>query len=480
MKSMKNKRTVPFYQYIISLLCVAFLAGGSSYIYFDHRVKKMSQEGAITNDDLSKVQDLYNEISTNYVGEVDKNELVEGALKGMSEAIGDPYSTYLNESAANDLNESLSGDFEGIGATMTMKDGEPVVAEAPVADSPAEKAGIKEGDIIEKVDGTATKGMKLAEVVSKVRGKKGTSVELTIQREGETKNISIKRGKIPVKTVTGELDKNDAQIGSIKITSFGKKTYQELKETITNLRAKGAKSFVIDVRQNPGGLLDQAERMASMFLKNGETIVQFEDKKGRTMKEVASKELDDGFKVKEPVAVIIDGNSASASEIFAAALHESANVPLIGTKTFGKGTVQTVKDLNDQTEIKLTVLKWLTPKGEWINEKGIEPTIKADYPEYAYLKLIPRDKTLKEGDQSEDIQNLNAILAVLAYPVDENNANYTAETKAAVSDLQQKNGLPVTGEIDNETATKIEATLGKLILENDAAYDTAVKEIQKN
>jgi carboxyl-terminal processing protease len=115
-----------------------------------------------------------------------------------------------------------------------------------------------------------------------------------------------------------------------------------------------------------------------------------------------------------------------------------------------------------------------------INEKGIEPTIKADYPEYAYLKLIPRDKTLKEGDQSEDIQNLNAILAVLAYPVDENNANYTAETKAAVSDLQQKNGLPVTGEIDNETATKIEATLGKLILENDAAYDTAVKEIQKN
>ena len=201
-----------------------------------------------------------------------------------------------------------------------------------------------------------------------------------------------------------------------------------------------------------------------MFLKNGETIVQFEDKKGRTMKEVASKELDDGFKVKEPVAVIIDGNSASASEIFAAALHESANVPLIGTKTFGKGTVQTVKDLNDQTEIKLTVLKWLTPKGEWINEKGIEPTIKADYPEYAYLKLIPRDKTLKEGDQSED----------------ENNANYTAETKAAVSDFQQKNGLPVTGEIDNETATKIEATLGKLILENDAAYDTAVKEIQKN
>lgn len=355
----------------------------------------MSQEGAITNADLSKVQDLYNEISTNYVGEVDKNELVEGALKGMSEAIGDPYSTYLNESAANDLNESLSGDFEGIGATMTMKDGEPVVAEAPVADSPAEKAGIKEGDIIEKVDGTATKGMKLAEVVSKVRGKKGTSVELTIQREGETKNISIKRGKIPVKTVTGELDKKDAQIGSIKITSFGKKTYQELKETITNLRDKGAKSFVIDVRQNPGGLLDQAEGMASMFLKNGETIVQFEDKKGRTMKEVASKELDGGFKVKEPVAVIIDGNSASASEIFAAALHESANVPLIGTKTFGKGTVQTVKDLNDQTEIKLTVLKWLTPKGEWINEKGIEPTIKADYPEYAYLKLIPRDKTLK-------------------------------------------------------------------------------------
>lgn len=476
---MKNKKTVPFHQYIISVICAAFLAGGACYIYFDYRVDKMTEQGIPSGADLAKVQNLYNEINENYVGNVDKSALVEGALKGMTDALDDPYSTYLNEPEASELNESLSGSFEGIGATMTLKDNRVTVAQAPIKDSPAAKAGLKANDVILKVDGTSTEGLELAEVVSKVRGEKGTSVKLTVQRGEETFDVEIKRDTIPVETVTGELDKKDKTVGYIKITSFGEKTYEELKDTIKSLRKEGAKAFVIDVRQNPGGLLDQVERMASMFLKDGETIVQFEDKQGNKMKEVASSDLDGGFKVTEPVSVIADEGSASASEIFAAALKESAKIPLVGTKTFGKGTVQTVKDLNDKSEIKLTVMKWLTPKGEWIHEKGIEPSIKADYPDYAYLSPISKDKVLKEGDSSTVVKNMNAILAALGYDVDKESEEFSAKTKAAVSDVQTKNDLPVTGEVDTETASKIEFTLGKLIVENDYAYDTAVKEVQK-
>ncbi|MGX7243383.1 S41 family peptidase [Enterococcus quebecensis] len=476
---MKHKRQVPFHEYIISIACVAFLAGGSSYIYFDYQYKKQLAQSPTQSSDLKKVDNLYNEIVSNYVGKVDEKKLVDGALKGMTEALDDPYSTYLNEPEADELDQSLAGSFEGIGATMTMTDDLPTVAQAPIEGSPAAKAGMKANDTILKVDNEETKGKTLAEVVSKIRGKKGTEVRLTVKRGQETFELKLTRDTIPIETVKGELDKTDRSIGSIKITSFGENTYKELQETIKKLRKEGALSFVIDLRQNPGGLLDQVEKMASMFLKDGKTIIKFEDKNGNTSEDVASSQLDGGFKVTEPTVVLVDEGSASASEIFAAALKESGNKKIIGTKTFGKGTVQTVKNLNGKSEIKLTVLKWLTPKGEWIHEKGLEPTIKADYPDYAYLTPISRDKTLKIGDSSSVVKNINALLKALDYDVNANNSDYSEQTKAAVSAIQSANNLPSTGEVDNETAAQIELSVSKKIKENDQAYDTGIKELQK-
>lgn len=475
---MKNKRQVPFYQYIISIVCVAFLAGGSCYIYFDYQYQKQLSNSPTQNSDLKKVDDLYNEIVNNYVGKVDEKKLVDGALKGMTESLDDPYSSYLNEPEADELDQSLASSFEGIGATMTMTEDLPTVAQAPIEGSPAAKAGIKTNDIVLKVDDEETQGKTLSQVVSKIRGKKGTDVRLTIKRGEETFELKLTRDKIPIETVKGELDKNDRSVGSIKITSFGENTFKELKETIKTLRKEGAKSFVIDLRQNPGGLLDQVEQMASMFLEDGKTIVKFEDKNGNTSEDVASSQLDGGFKVTEPTVVLVDEGSASASEIFAAALKESGNKKIIGTKTFGKGTVQTVKNLNDKSEIKLTVLKWLTPKGEWIHEKGLEPTIEADYPDYAYLSPISRDKTVKLGDSSAVVKNLNALLKALGYEVSIDSSEFSEQTKAAVNALQSKSNLPVTGEVDNETAAQIEAEIGKKIKDNDQAYETGIKEIQ--
>lgn len=170
---MKEKRQVPYYQYIISILCVAFLVGSGSYIYFDHQYKKQLADRPMQSSELKKVDALYNEIVTNYVGKVDEEKLVDGALKGMTEALDDPYSSYLNEPEADELDQSLSGSFEGIGATMTMTDELPTVAQAPIDGSPAAKAGIKANDQIIKVDDEETKGKTLTEVVSKIRGKKG-------------------------------------------------------------------------------------------------------------------------------------------------------------------------------------------------------------------------------------------------------------------------------------------------------------------
>lgn len=475
---MKNKRQIPFHQYIISILCVAFLAGGSCYIYFDYQYKKQLANTPVQNSELKKVDNLYNEIINNYVGKVDEKKLVDGALKGMTEALDDPYSSYLNEPEADELDQSLAGSFEGIGATMTMMDELPTVAQAPIEGSPAAKAGIKANDIVIKVDDKETEGKTLSQVVSKIRGKKGTEVRLTIKRGEETFELKIKRDTIPIETVKGEIDKQDPTIGSIKITSFGENTYKELQDTIKNLRKDGAKSFVIDLRQNPGGLLDQVEKMASMFLEDGKTIVKFEDKKGNTSEDVASTDLDGGFKVTEPTVVLVDEGSASASEIFAAALKESGNKKIIGTKTFGKGTVQTIKNLNDKSEIKLTVLKWLTPKGEWIHKKGLEPTITADYPDFAYLSPISRDKTLKAGDSSPVVKNVNALLNALGYEVNPDTSDFTEQTKEAVNAVQTDNDLPVTGEVDNDTAAQIEIEVGKKIKDNDQAYETAIKELQ--
>jgi carboxyl-terminal processing protease len=337
---MKKRKMVTYRRYIVSLVCMALLAGGAgavTYNYFGHQV-----ETSAGSEGLAKVQKLYDEITKNYVGEVDQNKLIDGALKGMTEALDDPYSSYLDESATKALNDSLSGSFEGIGAVLSIKDNYPIVAQEPVKDSPAAKAGLKINDRVIKVDNKSTEGVDLSEVVAQIRGEKGTTVTLTIQRDKETFDVSIKRETVPIETVRAELAQQDSSVGYIQISSFSETTFKELKTAISSLRKEGAKAFVIDVRNNPGGLLDQAEKMSSMFLKDGKTIVQFKDKKGSVSKDVASSELDGGFKVTEPVAVLIDENSASAAEIFAAALNESAKIPTIGTKTYGKGTVQTV------------------------------------------------------------------------------------------------------------------------------------------
>ncbi|MDN6639538.1 MAG: S41 family peptidase [Tetragenococcus sp.] len=470
---MKNKK-ISFGKYVASLVIVALLSGGLVYWFTS---SEFFQSSSFSQNDLYKVHALYDDIQENYYEDVDDNELIEGALEGMTDALDDPYTSYLGKQEAEEFDDSLSGDFEGIGATLRIVDNVPEVSEAPVKDSPAEKAGLRAKDKILEVDGEKTEGKDLSSVVETIRGEKGSTVKLAVERGNDNFEVDIKRDTIPLESLTYELDEDHQEIGSIEIASFNENTAQELKDAVKDLREQGAESFVIDLRQNPGGYLDQVEEMASMFLEDDQTIVQFGTDEEITGESKASKKLDGGFKVNEPTTVLVDKDSASASEIFAAALKESADIPIIGTHTFGKGTVQSVSDFSDNSEVKMTVQKWLTPKGEWINEKGVEPTIEADLPEYAYLPPLPKDEELQKGDESDSSKNLNKFLQALGYET--KGEQFNDETEQAVKDFQAKNEIEASGRVDKETSSAIEQEVVEQIQGTDPMYKKAIEELTK-
>ena len=469
-----KKYPVPFQRHLISLVCVAIISAGAVHMWMSRPSFVNSSESE--KDELFKIHELYKTIQEDYYEEVNSDLLIEGALQGMTEALEDPYTTYLQEEESSELNEMLLGKFEGIGATLSIREEYPEIVEEPKENSPAAKSGLEKDDRIIQIDGRETKGKELSEVVEEIRGEKGSTVLLTIQRAEETLEVKVTRDTIAVESLSFQLDEDYPTIGSVQIFSFNGTTAEELKEAITALRKQGAKSFVLDVRQNPGGYLDQVEKMASMFLEDDQTIVQFGLKNEIIGETKASKDLDNGFKVMEPVVVIVDGQSASASEILAAALNESADIPVVGQTTFGKGTVQGMNHLSDQSELKMTVQKWLTPSGQWINDKGFDPTYEVPYPTYFDYPSLSASVGLELEDEAEAVGHLNEFLSLLGYLTPENKEElFTNETKKALEMFQQENQLSVTGVLDYDTAFAIELRLFEQASATDEMYEKAIE-----
>ncbi|QIL46568.1 S41 family peptidase [Vagococcus coleopterorum] len=473
----KKRPAVSYKEYVLSLLAMALIAGGGVYAINRDRQQPIVEYLASYPDfaDLEKVTKTYQEIKDNYVGEIDQDNLIDGAVSGLTQALDDPFSGYFTGQNADDLDDSISGSFQGIGAVMTIKDKQVTIAEEPMKDSAAQKAGLKAGDVITAVDGEEVTDKELTEVVQSIRGEENTEVTLTINRDNETFDVTLTRSAIEIDTVKGELVPSDKKIGHVTINSFSSHTADEFKKVVEDLRKDGAKGFMFDVRQNPGGLLDQVAIMSSMFLEDGETIVKFEDKTKKKNQIIAGKDLDDGFKIFEPAVVLMDSKSASASEIFAAALNQSADIPLVGETTFGKGTVQTVAPISKESDLKLTTSKWLTPKDEWIHEKGIKPTAEIDFKEYDDLKIISTEQTYQLGMSGSSLQNINHLLALLGYNVTADDEQFTEATAAAVRELQTTQGLPVTGIIDKETALKIQQLIAEKIISDNRVVDKGIE-----
>ena len=308
-------------------------------------------------------------IETQYVQDVDYTKLIDGAISGMVKTLDDPHSIYLNQQMYEMLKAHTEGSFGGIGIVMGFKDNKVTVISV-MEGTPGEAAGIKTGDEIVAVDGKPTHEIEPEEVAMHIRGEVGTNVVLTIRRAGEEdQDYTITRATIQVHTVAGQMLPDTEGIGYIRIASFSEHTASEFKEAYNNLETEGMKGMILDLRENPGGLVTSCVEIANMVVPKG-PVVSVVQKDG-TKEEYDSK-LE---KEKYPIVVLIDGNSASASEILAGALQDTGAATLVGAKSYGKGSVQVVMPLYDDDALKLTIAKYYTPSGRSIDGTGIEPDV---------------------------------------------------------------------------------------------------------
>lgn len=435
-----------------------------------------SNSGVLSNEDLSKIELVYKTLMNGYVDKnISKENLINGALKGMSDAAGDPYTTYLVNEETAAIDETLTGSFGGIGAELRSENNKVIISNTREG-TPSQKIGLQENDVILKVDGEDMEGKSISYVVSKVRGEVGTDVTLTIQRGSQELEVKITRAKISIETVKGTVDETDPTIGHVKINSFAKNTAQEVENTVTDLRQKGVKKFIFDVRYNPGGLLDQALAISNMFVEEGKTILNIEDRNGKITAYKASKEYGT-FKITEPYVLLVNEGSASASEILAGALKESANAKLIGSKTYGKGTVQSVVDVSKNAELKYTTAKWLTPNETWIHKTGIEPTEAVSMPEYYNITIVDTREVVKEGSVSDNVKTIETILKGLGYDV-KADGYFDSKTTEAVKQFQKSKGISETGEVNEQTGSALMNAIREELKKNDTQYKAAVKALQ--
>lgn len=442
----------------------------------DSNSDSVASSGDLTNEDLKKLELVYDTLVNGYVDKnINKDDLINGALKGMAEATGDPYTNYLVNDETAAIDETMTGSFGGIGAELRSENNRVIISNTREG-TPSQKIGLQENDVILKVDGEDMEGKSISYVVSKVRGEVGTDVTLTIQRGTQELEVKITRAKIAIETVKGTVDSTDAKIGHVQINSFAKNTAKEVEKAVTDLREKGVKKFIFDVRYNPGGLLDQAIMIANMFLDEGKTILNVENRNGQIKSYNASKDYGT-FKITEPYVLLVNEGSASASEILAAALKESADAKLIGTKTYGKGTVQSVVEVGDNAELKYTMAKWLTPNKTWIHKTGIEPTEEVSMPDYYNITIIDTREVVKEGAVSDNVKTIETILKGLGYDVTAD-GYFDSKTTEAVKEFQKSKGLSETGEVDEKTGTALMSAIRDALKANDTQYKAAVKALQ--
>jgi len=353
-------------------------------------VEAAEKEEEIPYEDIvNKLSYLEMLVDNYFLEDVDSEEFADGIYKGFIDSLDDPYSTYYTAEEYEALMESSSGVYCGIGATVSQNVNTGIISVVkPFKDSPANKAGILPGDIIYKVEGEEVSGLDLSEVVSRLKGVEGTKVKVTMfrQSEGEYIDFTITRAKIEVPTIEWQM--LDKKIGYVVITEFDEITVTQFNTAIKELQADGMKGLIVDVRDNPGGLLDSVVEILDRILPP-ELIVYTEDKYGNREEEKA----DDTKKLTIPMAVLINGNSASASEIFAGTLKDYKVATIVGTTSFGKGIVQKVIPLSDGTAVKLTISKYYTPSGNNIHKVGITPDVEVELDEALKQEItIPMDK----------------------------------------------------------------------------------------
>lgn len=338
--------------------------------------KNYNKNKLSSNDSsLEEFEEVYNLINSSYYIDINNKTLIEGAINGMLGSLNDPHTSYFNKSETDSFNEQMNGSYEGIGAEISLDSNGNVIVFSVFKNSPAAEAGLKFNDIILEVNNKSTKGMSTTEVVALIKDVNKKTANIKINRNGETLEFEVEKRVVIIESVESKIyNKNGKKIGYVLINTFANNTYDQFRTHIEDLEKENISGLVIDVRGNTGGYLHSVTSMLDMFLPKGTITYQIADKK-TTYKYSALTNESRNY----PIAVLVNKSSASASEILAVSLKESYGAEVIGTYTYGKGTVQTTKDLTTSGGmIKYTIQKWLSPKGNWINDVGVEPTIKED------------------------------------------------------------------------------------------------------
>ncbi len=378
------------------VLGVVLTLGGSVFA-------KRNDSQAIPLEDIRTLSEVFGKIKKNYVEDIPDKTLLENAIRGMLTGL-DPHSTYLDVSSYKELRVGTSGEFGGLGIVVGIEDGFVKVI-SPIDDTPADKAGIKAGDLIIRLDETPVKGMSLDEAVKLMRGKPGTSIDLLIVREGADKpmKIAVTRDKIRVKSVRNRT--LDEGYGYVRISQFQQRTTKDLRAAIKNLRKENKNKLyglILDLRNNPGGLLDSAVSVSDTFLTKGNIVsVKGRGNNSELKHQATPVDYTNGI----PIVVLVNAGSASASEIVAGALQDHQRAILMGEKTFGKGSVQSVVPLGNNTAIKLTTARYYTPSGRSIQAEGIEPDIILDNFRITENKGAADIERVKEANLSKHLTN---------------------------------------------------------------------------
>lgn len=367
----EKRQQLSWFLTLVIVAIVSFVAGARSDALFANVALVFGVRTSNKTIDLSSVQKTYQELIANYDGKLDTQKLIYGANRGLVEAAGDPHTAYMDPDETKEFDKSLSGQIGGgIGAEIGLRNNKPTIIK-PLENSPAQKAGIKAGEAIVKVNDEASSDWSVEKVVSKIRGEVGTSVKLTLLSDGKTREVSVVRQNIVSPAVESEVD---GEIGILKVNRFGDDTVSLSRKYASEFVEKGVKKVILDLRNNPGGTVGAAQGLLGIWLDNQ---IAMTERRGseivKTLRTTGTPILGNMKTV-----VLINGNSASASEITAGALREYGKATLVGQKSYGKGSVQIVLGLPGGSQMKVTEARWYTPKGKNIDKTGIEPDVKID------------------------------------------------------------------------------------------------------
>lgn len=468
-KKRKKLRKEPLY-IMICLLCLV-VGGAGGYFWRGQGTEKTTVKGQTIFDEVIQI------IENDFLDTTDeKTDLKQRLLNGAIAGLGDPYSTYFTSQEAQEYGATINGSLVGVGISFVTFDAGGVVLDV-YKNTPAYKAGVLAGDLITHVQGTSVAGYTSEKIKEMVVGEANSEVTLGLLRNGKKMEVKMKRESVETSVSSEIRTVGKKKVGYLKITTFGEPTASIVEEALKSFQEQSVNDLVIDLRGNSGGYLTAADNILDMLLPENEIMYQMENKQGKRMTYKASDRKKYHF---ENGYILMNDGSASASEILISGLKEVLNYQLIGTKTFGKGIAQNQKTLSDSSELKYTNSKWLTPKGNWIHKKGIEPDYEVKEKDLGDFTIGKMEKVYKYDQVDNNIQYMQEMLKELGYAVDREDGYFSKKTQEALKAFEKRYNLKVDGQFDkNDLAYLINALTYHLYQENEDKPYQKVEELLK-